>query len=373
MNKRQVYYILSIVVMVILTVIFAVTFAYGSRPTVTGNTNVNVTIYGNATLSYDRDKAFVQLEITDDDLSITNATNNYNSHVNSDPSNINVTLTTDSNQFATGLSCSYDLVYTPTVAYVPSAASVAANLNELTLVGVLNGVQQFEIPIAGSNAIILYSTSISTSSSVHTVEQKWSFYTVFYNLNVDQNDAGGQVPYGTISITNSECGSSSNHPTSYWFPTTYSVWNNSLGTYVQTYTHPTTGGPVQISGSATGHRVYIGQNSVKYYACMIYQNHELCFSQPYTQYGLEGHTIGNNFTSNQQTAVKQAIYQAFVDAGITIDINNDCGVTSSQSYCSVDDIYCGIDTRGYVACRDYNDYENCLVDANEHAACEKLN
>jgi hypothetical protein len=148
-------------------------------------------------------------------------------------------------------------------------------------------------------------------------------------------------------------------PKKYWFATDGE------------HTFPSYGGTLQSSGTATGHDVYIAQDSSKYYACATISNHEICLSQPYTQYGLSGHTINSSFTSAQQTSLKGAIYQAFIDAGISVDIDNDCSTTAYYAGCRVGDLACSVlyDGDGLVYCGDYSEYVDCDVDSTGRAFC----
>ena len=156
------------------------------------------------------------------------------------------------------------------------------------------------------------------------------------------------------------------------------TWNDpyTISEYVKKYwysrgdfhTFPSYGGTLQTSGSATGNNVYIGQDNSKYYACTTISGHEVCLSQPYTQYGLSGHTLESDFTAAQQASVKQAIYQTFIDAGISVDINNDCYEDSPESYCVVDGLSCGVDYTGNVYCN--NNSGGCMVDQTGRARCD---
>ena len=138
-------------------------------------------------------------------------------------------------------------------------------------------------------------------------------------------------------------------PTSYWFGTTELIF-------------PASG------GSAEGHYVYIGQDSSKYYACATIQGHEVCLSQPYTQYGLSDHTLDSNFTSDQQTNVKNAILQVFNDAGINIDISS-CYAGAYNACCYVGDMNCYVYRNGIVNCSDNDAHEGCDVGASGGASC----
>ena len=166
---------------------------------------------------------------------------------------------------------------------------------------------------------------------------------------------------GRFKVANVSC-STPPGPTSYWFDTSTCSDSNPC-------THPNYGGTLESSGTATGHNAYIGQDSSKYYACGTTQGHEICLSQPYTQYGLEGHTLNSDLTLGQQASAKQAIYQAFIYAGITVDIDNDCYAGVHIARCNVGNLGCVVDHDGSVSCIDNSVSDNCEVDASGHAVC----
>ena len=157
-------------------------------------------------------------------------------------------------------------------------------------------------------------------------------------------------------------------PTSYWFA--LSTYNENTNQLEPMYTHPNHGGTLQSSGAATGHNVYIGQDSSKYYACTTITGHEICLSQPYTQYGLSGHTLETLFTQAEQASAKQAIYQAFTDAGISLDIDNDCRAYDGLVNCFVGDFGCEVNYGGFVECTDNAEDVYCAVDPDGRVVCE---
>ena len=170
-------------------------------------------------------------------------------------------------------------------------------------------------------------------------------------LKADTTITGGTGTYNNPYTIGSP------EPKQYWFATD--------GDHI----FPTYGGTLQSNGTATGHNVYIGQDNSEYYACATITGHEICLSGPYTQYGLSDHTLNSSFTSAQQTSAKQAIYQAFIDAGISVNINNDCGANDYVANCIVGDIRCGVYFDGYVYCRDDSGSVNCGVGSSGYAYC----
>ena len=139
-----------------------------------------------------------------------------------------------------------------------------------------------------------------------------------------------------------------------------------------TYTYPNNGGTLYASGSDIVSLVYIGQDT-KHYACATIQNQEICLSQPYTQYGLKGHTVGTNFTTEQQNSIANALKKVFADAGVNINTETNCYKNSGYVDCYDPevDVYCGLETDGSVYCGDDEENFNyCYINPDGTAQCE---
>ncbi len=226
----------------------------------------------------------------------------------------------------------------------------------------------------------VYSFCAGTSLVTATVSQyntHSNFRPALY-LNSDVNYLGGTGTWDDpYRIENSyQLGS----PVKYWYPSDeMSNWSMGSSLDEPSYYFPYSGGSLYSSGPATGHYAYIGQDYTDYYACATEtdSNKEVCLSQPYTKYGLQGHTPGNDFTSTQGSGAVQAIYQAFDDAGITVDINNDCYYEGEYAYCYISGFICFIDKYGEVGCSSYNYDDNtdtdrsstCVLDRGSIALC----
>ena len=185
----------------------AIAFAYIGRPTISGNTNTNVTINGGAaTFSYTGSSSLsIAINTTNDELSSANASNSYTSYIESSSATTTVSLTTNASLAPKGMTCPYTIIYTPSTAYTQSSGATSAGLRELVITAT-DGSSNYEKSIAGSNVVTLVSNaSIATSSSTTSKSTTWTFKMRFYNLNVDQESVIGRVPSGTISITNGEC------------------------------------------------------------------------------------------------------------------------------------------------------------------------
>ena len=121
-----------------------------------------------------------------------------------------------------------------------------------------------------------------------------------------------------------------------------------------------------LSGASVGYNTYVGSTAEKHYACATIQGHEVCLSQPYTQYGIEGHTLNSDFTTSQQTSAKNAIDAVFNAAGIT---GYSCGASTDSAHCHVGAVYCRVDKRGTVDCYGDDADWDCIVGTSGNAVC----
>ena len=135
-----------------------------------------------------------------------------------------------------------------------------------------------------------------------------------------------------------------------------------------TYTYPNHGGELQSSGSAIGSDTYVGQDSSKYYACAYIDGREVCLSQPYTQYGLSGHTLNANFAVDQQARAKQALYQTLAIAGIDASLEN-CNTSSSTITCNTGTYAIQITSNGYIVVVNYAGQKYCELNSNGQVYC----
>ncbi len=263
-------------------------------------------------------------------------------------------------------SCTFNFIWneTSSTAYTPSSGRGSAKELTLKMVNSSNTtiMNEANIDTITNGSSIAGDLTITSNGTLTT--QTYTITLAFYNLDLSQNSQKNKQYSGVVSVGNVNCGVERYHPTGYWFPT-------QKGT---DYVHPETGGTLQTSGAATGHNVYIGQNSRKYFTCATIQGHEACLSQPYTQYGLEGHTLNTNFTSAQQASAKQALYQVFTEAGISLNLNDNCTQNGTNVFCEIN-----IENVGYIRLQinydgdlesvDYTLHEYCFTGINNEAAC----
>ena len=377
MNKKNMV-LIAIVAVTLVTVIGIATYAYFATGilNVSNVANLNVVTERN-NMVFDTLGGEMTLNITAANMSESLSGNI--AAENNTTLTVNFTANTEYS-----MACTYDIVYEWTSSDKYTSHTSGVSSNEFTIQGTLASNAHVS---EGTNSIkneTDLSTFTYTSNSTTVVSGAqidgigntmstavWTLSSKFYNASQDQSALSGKTYVGRFKVANVSCAAGMvtiPGPTSYWFA--LSTYNSNTDQYEPIYTHPNHGGTLQSSGTATGHNVYIGQDSSKYYACAVIQGHEICLSQPYTQYGLSGHTLDSNLTSEQQASAKQAIYQAFIDAGITVDINNNCGANAGGAYCEVGDLSCSVNFNGYVSCGDNSADHICNVDASGRANCE---
>ncbi len=371
--KRNNIILLTITIVTFLALIIGATYAYFA----TGN--MNITNVANANTITERNNMVFDtlgggmiLNITA--ANMVQANNGTVAANNSTTLTVNFTANTDYNMV-----CTYDIIYewTSTDKYTVHTSGVTGN--EFTIQGTLaNNAHVSE----GTNSISSetdlssltytnYAATVVSGAQIDgtgstTSTAVWTLTSKFYNVNADQSTLSGKTYAGRFKVANVTCIAGSvpkPGPTSYWFDASTCTSSNPC-------THPNYGGTLQTSGSATNNNVYIGQDDSKYYVCLNDgDDHEVCLSQPYTQYGLSGHTPNSNFTSVQQESAKQAIYQVFVDEGIEIDIDNDCSSYLSYANCRVGTISCGVFDGGDLQCFDTSDSVGCVVNSDDSSFC----
>ena len=274
--------------------------------------------------------------------------------------------------------CTYDIVYEWTSSDKYQAHTSGVTQNEFTIQASLasnahvyqgsNSIANetdLSTAVGNQNSAVVVSGAQIDSTGTSTSTAVWTITSKFYNVNANQNTLADKTYEGRFKVTNVSCVHGEvtiPGPTSYWFDSITCTYSNPC-------IHPATGGTLQSSGSATGHNVYIGQDNSKYYVCATISGHEVCLSQPYTQYGLSGHTLEGSFTDSQRASATQAIYQAFIDAGISVDIDNDCGADVNDANCYVGNLGCNVRRSGYVGCTDGSNSVYCEVDPTGRASC----
>ena len=392
--KRNNIILLTITILTLLGLVVFATYAYfANNATITNVTNLNVVSERN-NMVFDTLGGGMILNVTASNMSQAN--NNTVASQNSTTLTVNFQANT-----SYSMVCTYDIVYEWTSSDKYQSHTSGVTQNEFTIQASLasnahvyqgsNSIANetdLSTAVGNQNSATVVTGAQIDSTGTSTSTATWTLTSKFYNVNANQSALADKTYEGRFKVSNVSCIQGEvtiPGPTSYWFPTTLSTWDDNTNQYEPNYTYPATGGTVQTSGSATGHNVYIGQDNSKYYACInvtasylnsIYMSYtfqgtstEVCLSGPYTQYGLSGHTLETNFTSAEQASAKQAIYQAFIDAGISVDIYNNCGAYYYNANCYVGDFYCEVNYHGYVSCSDYSESVGCGVDSSGRAIC----
>ncbi len=373
MNKKNTILII-VVAVTLITVIGIATYAYFA----TGLLNISNVV--NANTVTERNNMFfvtlggnMSLDITV--ASMQKANSNNVAAENNTTLTVNFTANTEYSMV-----CSYDIVYewTSTDKYQAHSSGVTGNeftiqaalaSNEHVSEGTNNIHNETDLSVAVGNqnsATIIQGAQIdSTGTSTSTAV--WTLTSKFYNVNADQSTLSGKTYAGRFKVANVSCvagtaSGSSTSAMSYWFDTSVCTSSNPC-------TYPAYGGTLQTNGSATGHNVYIGQDSSKYYVCATIQGHEVCLSQPYTQYTTS--LFGGTINADQQIAGKQSIYQVFTDAGVIIDMDDNCTASDFVIRCSVGDFGCDINYIGNVVCWDDDIEDTCYVNSGGKAYCRQ--
>ena len=364
------YSLIIVVLVVMMAIISIATYAYFATGilNVTNVANLNVVTERN-NMVFDTLGGEMSLNVT-----AANMAESLSGNVaaeNNTTLTVNFTANTDYSMV-----CTYDIVYEWTSSDKYTTHTSGVSSNEFTIQGTLaSNAHLYE----GTNSISSetdlstlsytnYSATVISGAQIdgtgNTMSTAvWTLTSKFYNVSQDQSLLSGKTYTGRFKVANVSCVSgtvtgSNASSYSYWFVKD------------EQHTFPDYGGTLQTSGLATGHYVYIAQDSSKYYACGNDGNgHEVCLSQPYTQYGIGEHTYLDYFTDEQEESGKLAIYQAFIDAGINANFN-ECVSGGDYIGCYINGVNCGIDTDGTVTCNRLPEYDTCMIYRFGRAICQ---
>ena len=298
--KKNNIVLITIAIITLLSIIAFATYAYFSVGNLSTNNITNLTATSERNnMVFDTLGGGMLLNVTASNMSQAN--NNTIASQNSTTLTVNFQANT-----SYSMVCTYDIVYEWTSSDKYQAHTQGVTQNEFTIQASLasnahvyqgsNSIANetdLSTAVGNQNSATIVTGAQIDSTGTSTSTALWTLTSKFYNVNANQNTLADKTYEGRFKVTNVSCVQGEvaiPGPTSYWYPTTLSTWNDNTNQYEPNYTYPATGGTVQSSGTATGHNVYIGQDSSKYYACATISGHEVCLSQPYTQYGLSGHT-----------------------------------------------------------------------------------
>ena len=355
-----------VAVLTLITFVGLATYAYfiGNINT-TRTSNVTATTERN-NLVFDTNGGVMQLNVSA--ANMQRAKNGTVAAQNSTTLTVNLTANTDYSMV-----CTYDIIYewTSTDRYTSHSSGVSSNeftikaslaSNSNTYEGtnnIANETDLSSLTYTNNSATVVSGAQIDATGSTMSTAV-WTLESKIYNVNANQTNLvnknfGGRFKIANVSCVAGNVTATLAGPTSYWF--------DGSGT---SYTFPNHGGTLQTSGTATGHTAYIGQDDSEYYACATIQGKEVCLSLPYTQYGLEGHTSGSDFTTEEQNAAEAVISEVFSDAGIT---GYSCRSSSSSVICDLysGENYCKISNVGVISC--YGNGYECYISGNGTAKC----
>ena len=364
MNKKNIT-LMVVAVLTLITFVGLATYAYfvGNINT-TRTSNVTATTERN-NLVFDTNGGVMNLNVSASSMQRSQA--GTVAAQNSTTLTVNLTANTDYSMV-----CTYDIVYEWTSTDKYTSHSSGVNSNEFTIKASLasnsntyegtnniaNETDLSSLTYTNNSATVVSGAQIDATGSTRSTAV-WTLESKIYNVNANQTNLVNKNFGGRFKITNVLCVTGNvtatlAGPTSYWFDNE------------EFYTFPNYGGTLKTSGTATGHNVYMGQDATKYYVCLYMDGDEVCLSQPYTQYGLEGHRLYSSFTSEQQNAATAAIGEVFSDAGIT---GYSCDSSSGIANCGVGDFSCRVDSNGSVNCGGVYAGGICYVDAYGSAFC----
>ena len=199
--KNRVGILVIIGVLLVVTIIIGISYAYffnieiKNNNTISGNINTKYYTFatsGNKTIS---------IALEQDKLNIAEGSNDYTSFMSNTDANITIFLAAIDGK---KVYCTYDLVYVPSTAYVPSTEAKNVGLKELTLSGTTSVGYKFDdVDISGSNTVTLMKNALISTNGQYG--HGWNFTVKYYNLNVIQDNVIGKTFGGNIKVANVDC------------------------------------------------------------------------------------------------------------------------------------------------------------------------
>ena len=199
--ENRVGLLVTIGMLLIVTILVGISYAYfggieiRNNNTVSGNIKTQYYTFatsGNKTIS---------IALEQDKLNIADGSNDYTSFMSNTGGNITIFLAAINGK---KVYCTYDLVYVPSTAYVPSTEAKNAGLKEFTLSGTTAAGYKFDdVDISGSNTVTLMKNVLISTNGQYG--HNWNFTVKYYNLNVIQNNVIGKTFGGNIKVANVDC------------------------------------------------------------------------------------------------------------------------------------------------------------------------
>ena len=199
--ENRVGLLVTIGILLVVTIIVGISYAYfggieiRNNNTVSGNIKTQYYTFatsGNKTIS---------IALEQDKLNIADGSNDYTSFMSNTGANITIFLAAINGK---KVYCTYDLVYVPSTAYVPSTEAKNVGLKELTLSGTTAAGYKFDdVDISGSNTVTLMKNALISTNGQYG--HNWNFTVKYYNLDVIQDNAIGKTFGGNIKVANVDC------------------------------------------------------------------------------------------------------------------------------------------------------------------------
>ena len=351
MNKKNIT-LMVVAIATLITFVGLATYAYfvGNINT-TRTSNVTATTERN-NLVFDTNGGAMQLNVSA--ASMQRANNGTVAAQNSTTLTVNLTANTDYSMV-----CTYDIIYEWTSSDKYTAHSSGVTSNEFTIKASLasnsntyegtnniaNETDLSSLTYTNNSATVVSGAQIDATGSTRSTAV-WTLESKIYNVNANQTNLVNKNFGGRFKITNVSCVAGNVTAT-----TIVAKMNSYFTHFTDSFPYE---GTTYDTGLETGQSVYIGQDDIKYYTCATIQEKEVCLSQPYTQYGLEGHTVGSEFTSAQQSSAIDALGAILNSNGLS---GYNCTSSTSSVSCSLSGTRVDIRKDGTIGWHANNDYE----------------
>ncbi len=213
MESKNTMLLTVIAIATLLVAVVGATFAYFTSTQIDSGRSV-LTVQTHSVDQITANGTNVTLTVNQEDMLKENAKNDYSAHT-PDPEVIgDVSISTTLGSAGGVNTCTFDLIYTPTVIYVKSEDNTS-NLKEFVVIvegsatdGVLQGGEQAEIDLTGANSITQLATGVKlivTGEEDKTGTATFTIIPRYYNLDLNQSENQGKTFGGNVTITNLEC------------------------------------------------------------------------------------------------------------------------------------------------------------------------
>ena len=387
MKKKNIT-ILVIAIIALLSFIMFATYAYFANQANTNNiANVNAVTERN-NMIFETFGGDMLLNVTASNM--VQAKGGNTAAENNTTLTVNFTANTDYSMV-----CSYDIVYEWTSDDKYTDHTVGVTDDEFTIQGTLttnshvssgtnsitNEIDLSEFTYTNNSVTVVRGAQIDGTGST-TSSAVWNLSSYFYNVNANQSSLAGKTYAGRFKVTNVSCVAGTvsgaialSGPTLYWYgeDTLYAFPNTAESTF-GSYGELKLEFENDSDWNDWVDYAYLGKDNSKNYACITYGGQELCLSQPYTQYGLEGHVVGQDFTDEEKESAKDAIAELLTVFDPDYSASGDCTDTYDGVVCYYGggNMHISIASNGSISVVNDSDSDPdaCFVFANGKSCCE---